>query len=221
MHERKTFAQCGCFGLDALGFHGLRRCRCREGRVKSPGDEAIFLQSTDRGKASDTQSSQSKILVAYFSCTGNTKSLAETAAKVLSADVYEIRPETPYTAADLNYNDESTRATVEQKNDNARPALADKNANIEAYDTIVLAYPIWWGQAPRILDTFVESYDFSGKTIVPICTSGGSDIGSSADFLKGHTKGTANWKNGKQFSKSASEQELREWLNGSGFSSLK
>lgn len=172
-------------------------------------------------KASDTQSSQSKILVAYFSCTGNTKSLAETAAKVLSADVYEIRPETPYTAADLNYNDESTRATVEQKNDNARPALADKNANIEAYDTIVLAYPIWWGQAPRILDTFVESYDFSGKTIVPICTSGGSDIGSSADFLKGHTKGTANWKNGKQFSKSASEQELREWLNGSGFSSLK
>ena len=99
---------------------------------------------------------------------------------------------------------------------NARPALADQNANIAAYDTIVLAYPIWWGQAPRILDTFVESYDFSGKTIVPICTSGGSDIGSSAGFLKGHTKGTGNWKNGKQFGSSASENEIKDWLNGLG-----
>ena len=167
-------------------------------------------------KTSNPQDMRGKILVAYFSCTGNTKSLAETTAKVLDADVYEIRPETPYTAEDLDYNDESTRATVEQKNDNARPALADRNADVAAYDTIVLAYPIWWGQAPRVLDTFVESYDFSGKTIVPICTSGGSDIGSSAEFLKSHTKGTGNWKNGRQFSRSASENEIKDWLNSLG-----
>lgn len=167
-------------------------------------------------KATEPQDRPEKILVAYFSCTGNTKSLAETTAKVLGTDVYEIRPEKPYTAEDLNYNDESTRATVEQKDDNARPALADKNANIGAYDTIILAYPIWWGQAPRLLDTFVESYDFSGKTLIPICTSGESGIGSSADVLKSNTKGTGNWKDGKEFSKSASENEIRNWLNSLG-----
>ena len=102
----------------------------------------------------------------------------------MGADLYEIRPEQPYTSQDLNYNDETTRATVEQKDDKARPALADKNAKIVDYETIVLAYPIWWGQAPRIMDTFVESYDFTNKKITAICTSGGSDIGSSAGYLE-------------------------------------
>lgn len=166
-------------------------------------------------QSAETAAQGSKILVAYFSCTGNTKNLAQTAAEILKADIYEIRPEVPYSAADLNYNDETTRATVEQKDDSARPALADKNANIAAYDTIVLAYPIWWGQAPRILDTFVESYDFSGKTIVPICTSGGSDLGSSADYLKGLMKGAANWKEGKRFG-TVSKDEVKAYLNGLG-----
>ncbi len=183
---------------------------------KAPQAKEASAGQSASSKASEPQGKQGKALVAYFSCTGNTKALAETVAKALNADVYEIRPEKAYTAEDLNYNDESTRSTVEQKDDNARPALADKNANIAAYDTIVLAYPIWWGQAPRILDTFVESYDFSGKTIVPICTSGGSDIGSSADYLKGHTKGTGSWKNGKLFSRNASESEIRDWLKGLG-----
>ena len=189
---------------------------CGSDAGKAASKEDTDTQKTEAEQPASTTSDQAtaknRILVAYFSCTGNTKALAETAAGILGADLYEIRPEQPYTATDLNYNDETTRATVEQKDDSARPALADKNANIGAYDTIVLAYPIWWGQAPRIIDTFVESYDFSGKTIVPICTSGGSDIGSSADYLQKLMKGTANWKNGKRFG-GAGEAEVKNWLD--------
>ena len=156
----------------------------------------------------------SKVLVAYFSCTGNTKAVAEEIATGLNADLYEIRPQVPYTTEDLNYNDETTRATVEQKDDNARPALADTNADIKSHAMVILAYPIWWGQAPRIMDTFVESYDFSGKVIVPVCTSGGSDLGSSADYLKTLTKGQADWRSGKQFYGRASKEEIKDWVKG-------
>ena len=184
---------------------------------KDAGAKPAAAGQAAQEQPSDAPSAQGKkALVAYFSCTGNTKALAETAAKALGADLYEIRPEAPYTAEDLNYNDEGTRATVEQKDDAARPALADKNANIAAYSAIVLAYPIWWGQEPRIMDTFVESYDFSGKIVVPICTSGGSDIGASADHLKTLMQGAAEWKAGKLFSRSATESEVGGWLKGQG-----
>ncbi len=143
--------------------------------------------------------------------------MAETTAKALGADLYEIRPEQPYTSQDLNYNDETTRATVEQKDDKARPALADKNAKIADYETIVLAYPIWWAQAPRIMDNFVESYDFTNKNMTAICTSGGSDIGSSADYLEKLAKGKAQWKPGKLFSSQASADEVKSWFKGLGF----
>jgi len=101
-------------------------------------------------KSADVQDTKTKILVAYFSCTGSTKTLAENAAEVLKADLYEIKPKVPYTSEDLNWKDETTRATVEQRDENARPELADKNANIENYDTVIIAYPIWWHTAPRI-----------------------------------------------------------------------
>ncbi|MBQ2136904.1 MAG: NAD(P)H-dependent oxidoreductase [Selenomonas sp.] len=165
---------------------------------------------------SKAPAAKGKILVAYFSATGNTRTLAENTAKALNADLYEIRPEVPYSKEDLNYNDESTRATVEQKNDSARPKLADKNAPIAAYDTIVLAYPIWWGQAPRIMDTFVESYDFTGKKLTAVCTSGGSDIGTSADYLQKLTKGKAEWKPGKLFSPQTKPADIKSWFDGLG-----
>ena len=158
----------------------------------------------------------SKTLVAYFSCTGNTKTLAETTAKAIGADIYEIAPEKPYTKEDLNYNDDNSRSSKENRDTKARPALKDKNANIASYDKIVLAYPIWWGKAPRILETFVESYDFSGKTVVAICTSGGSDIGSSADYLKSLSKGSADWKGVKLFSSRASADEIKSWWKSLG-----
>ena len=181
------------------------------------GSEKQTVEQNKPETANASSAQTGKILVAYFSCSGNTKTLAETTAKAIGADIYEIVPEKVYTAQDLNYNDEGTRATVEQKDDKARPALKDKNANIAAYDKIVLAYPIWWGQAPRILDTFVESYDFSGKTMVAICTSGGSGIGSSADYLKSITRGSADWKTGKLFSSHASAEEIKSWWDSLGF----
>ena len=169
--------------------------------------------SAEPAKETATTSSDKKILVAYFSCTDTTKTLAENAAEVLNADLYEIKPEIPYTAEDLNWHDETTRATVEQRDEKVRPALADKNANIANYETIIIAFPIWWGVAPRIIDTFVESYDFSGKNILPICTSGGSDIGASADYLKTITNGAASWKSGKCFFKNVDKDEVKNYFD--------
>ena len=159
---------------------------------------------------------KNKILVAYFSATGNTKTLAETAAEVLGADLYEIKPEFPYTEEDLDYKDETKRATVEQRDEKTRPALADKNAPVDKYGTIVLAFPIWWGIEPRIIDTFVETYNLSNKTIIPICTSGGSGIGSSGENLKALASPTAEWKNGKSFSKNFSKDEVKNFFDDLG-----
>lgn len=182
------------------------------GNSDAANDNKKAAQSTEETKSVE-QKPANKILVAYFSATGNTKRLAETMADVLQADIYEIKPKNPYTSEDLNYHDETTRATVEQKNDSARPEIDGKIDNFNQYEKIVIAYPIWWGQEPRIMDTFIESYDFSGKTIIPICTSGGSDIGASANSLKTLCSQSAIWKDGKMFSPAASKEELQNWLN--------
>ncbi len=200
-------------GLSMLMMFGLLGCGSDTGKA----EQKASAPAPQKVAETAAPAANGKILVAYFSATGNTKQLAEGAAKALGADLYEVRPAKPYTSDDLNYNDESTRATVEQKNDQARPELADKNAPVANYDTIVLAYPIWWGQAPRLMDTFVESYDFTGKNMTAICTSGGSDIGSSADYLQKLTKGQANWKPGKLLSPRAGEQEIKSWFAGLGF----
>lgn len=167
--------------------------------------------NAEKVSANAENKTESKILVAYFSCTGTTKNLAESAAEILNADLYKIKPKTPYTSEDLNYSDETTRSTVEQKDEKIRPELADKNANIEKYQTIVIAYPIWWNQEPRIIDTFIESYNFDGKKILPISTSGGSDITASADHLRKIAKG--DWKDGKCFMRGYSKDDLKNWLD--------
>lgn len=150
--------------------------------------------------------------MAYFSCTGNTEGIAEKIANMLGADTYEILPEQPYTDDDLNYSDSSSRSTVEQNDDSCRPVISGSVENRNEYDTVFIGYPIWWGQAPKILYTFMESYNFSGKTVVPFCTSGSSPIGSSATNLHGLTSG-ANWLTGQRFSGSASQAELAQWVN--------
>ena len=156
-----------------------------------------------------------KILVAYFSATGTTKGVAENLAAALNADLYEITPQEPYTAEDLNYNDRTTRATVEQNTPDVRPAIAGGVDNMEQYDTVFIGYPIWWGDAPRIVSTFAESYDFAGKTAVAFCTSGGSGIATSERTLREQADG-AEWLSGKLFSGGASVEELREWVAGLG-----
>ncbi|MCM1578160.1 MAG: flavodoxin, partial [Ruminococcus sp.] len=122
----------------------------------------------------DPQVQESKILVAYFSATNTTEGVAKRIADGLNADIYEIIPAEPYTSADLDYGDNNSRSTIEMNDPNSRPAISGSVENMGQYDIIFIGYPIWWGDAPRIVSTFMESYDFSGKTIVPFCTSGGS-----------------------------------------------
>lgn len=158
--------------------------------------------------------SQTKSLVVYFSATGNTKAVAETLAGASGADIYEIVPEQPYTSDDLNYNDRSSRSTAEQNDKNARPAISGGVTNIEQYDVIYVGYPIWWGDMPRILYTFFDTYDLSGKTIAPFCTSGGSglsgtpgtiaDLESGATVLDGLHIGSSSANN--------SQSKVNEWL---------
>ena len=162
-------------------------------------------------RADELGAGDTKVLVAYFSQTGNTKPLAEHAAELLHAYLYEITAADPYTDADINYSDSDSRTSKEQNDPDARPAIAGSVENMAQYDIIVLAYPIWWGQAPRIISTFIESYDFSGKTIIPFCTSGSSDIGSSAENLQALCSDTAVWVEGKRLSAGAIE-ELEDWL---------
>jgi len=156
-----------------------------------------------------------RILVAYFSCTGNTEKVAGYVAETLDVSAYEIVPETPYTSADLNYSDSSTRATREQNDPNARPGISGKVEDMDEYDIIFLGYPIWWGQAPKIMYTFVEGYDLSGKTIVPFCTSGSSGIGSSAVNLS-KSAPDAEWLSGNRFSGSATKESVAKWVDGLG-----
>lgn len=156
-----------------------------------------------------TEEDKTKILVVYFSCTNTTKTLAEYAADILGADIYEIVPAEPYTEADLAYYTNG-RADQEQNDPSVRPAISGGVDNMSDYDTIILGYPIWHGQAPRIVNTFLESYDFSGKTIVPFCTSHSSGMGSSADNL--HSLCAANWLNGKRFGGETTKNELEKWL---------
>ncbi|MBO5092996.1 MAG: flavodoxin [Lachnospiraceae bacterium] len=156
---------------------------------------------------------EQKTLVVYFSATGTTESLAEYAAEILNADIYEIVPENPYTEADLAYYTNG-RADQEQNDLNARPAISGSVENMEEYSTIVLGYPIWHGQAPRIISTFLESYDFSGKTILPFCTSHSSGIGSSADNLHELCPDSVKWLEGRRFEAGTTKEAMENWLEG-------
>ncbi len=155
---------------------------------------------------------ENTILVAYFSATGTTEQVAQQAAEILDADLYEIVPEDPYTEEDLAYYT-GGRADQEQDDPSARPAISGGVENMSQYDTILLGYPIWHGQAPRIISTFLESYDFAGKTIIPFCTSHSSGVGSSADHLHELCPDTVNWAEGTRFANGASQDEVTSWLS--------
>lgn len=201
---------------------GLTACGNSASKTKQPSTEDTFVESkadTESAETStnmentDNQDAQEhKILVAYFSETGTTKGVAEHIANGLNADIYEIVPEEAYTDADLDYNDNNSRTTIEMNDPDARPAISGSVENMEQYDIIFVGYPIWWGEAPRIVSTFMESYDFSGKTIVPFCTSGGSGIGSSASNLERLTSG-ATWLDGRRLNGSDSQDTVMEWVN--------
>jgi flavodoxin len=153
-----------------------------------------------------------KRLVAYFSCTGSTKRVAENLAEVAGADLYEITPEVPYTAADLNWMDKKSRSTVEMKDPSSRPAIVGKVSNMSDYDVVFVGFPIWWYVAPTIINTFLESYDFSGKTIILFATSGGSGFGKTVEKAERSISATAKITEGKVFHSSSPKAELASWI---------
>ena len=153
-------------------------------------------------------------LVVYFSATGTTRSVAERIAALTGAGLFEIVPAEPYTAEDLNYGDHSTRATVEQNDPGARPAIANE-ISLDGCTTLYLGYPIWWGDSPRILSTFVESHDFTGITVIPFCTSGSSGPGRTGEAL-GELAGTGTFLPSTRLTRGMSDAELQEWIESRG-----
>ena len=153
----------------------------------------------------------SKTLVAYFSAQGSTAKLAKALAAAAGAELYEIKPAVPYERRDLNWMDKKSRTTVEMQDRNCRPALADTDAPVAEADTIFVGFPIWWYREPSIIDSFLEAYDWTGKTVVPFCTSGGSDLGEGQDRIETLAKG-AKVLHGRRFSARASESDLKKWI---------
>lgn len=154
-----------------------------------------------------------KVLVAYFSASGVTASLAKEIAKLENADIYEIKPLQPYTMADLDWNNKQSRSTVEMTNPHSRPAIATRVENMDSYDTVLVGFPIWWYVAPTIINTFLESYDFTGKEIALFATSGGSGMGKTEQVLKACVSSDTKWLAGKRLS---GKSEADKWIQSLG-----
>ena len=179
------------------------------GTVKDNEEKADSEVSSDNSQPNTGKDT----LVVVFSATGTTKGVAEKIASITDADLYEIIPVEPYSDADLDWNDKNSRTTIEQNDASVRPAISGEAISLEGYKTIYIGYPIWWGEEPRIMDTFVESYNFDGITMIPFCTSGGSGIGRSGKNLAEHA-GSGNWLEGDRLQGSVSEEDLQSWIDG-------
>ena len=192
---------------------------CGEPQAEEPGDAgepeaAEEPQPEDQPSGEAEPETGSGTLVVYFSATGNTRGIAERTAELAGADIVEIIPAEPYTDEDLNYSDGTSRATVEQNTPDARPGIAEE-ISLDGYSTVFLGYPIWWGDAPKIMSTFVKNHDFTGITVIPFCTSGSSDIGQSDDVLA-ELAGSGNWLQGRRFPGSVTDDELKAWIDEMG-----
>lgn len=167
-------------------------------------------ENNDNTNTEDNKTSDSKVAIIYFSATGTTEEVAGYIKDATNGDLIEIVPKEKYTDADLNYSNNNCRANKEQNDSSSRPEISN-NINTDSYDVIYLGYPIWWGDAPRIILTFLDSHDLSGKTVIPFCTSGGSGIGTSVSYFKNNYK-NVNWLNGRRLS--TSKDEVTNWING-------
>ena len=221
MIDRRAFMKTACVAIGTVAVSGLAGCASTEESNQEIG-EAVN-QGASQGSATSDQATTAQeegamsskggtVAVVYFSATGNTQSVAEKIATAADADLMEIIPAQSYSAADLDYNSDC-RANTEQNDASARPAIASPIPDVSGFDTVFLGYPIWWGTAPRIIDTFLEGADLAGKAVVPFCTSGSSSIsGSLADIEQAAPD--AVWEEGRRFSSSASQQEIDEWVTG-------
>lgn len=187
----------------------------------SQTEQQTSASDNETDSSTDTQSEESepdkskvKALVVYFSCTGNTKAVAQEISELTRADLYEIIPADPYTDEDLNYNNDDCRANREMNDPDARPAIGSDTIDISNYDTVFIGYPIWWGTMPRIINTFLDTYDLSDKTVMPFCTSGGSGISKSVSDMRDQEP-DADIRDGLRVS-SSSDGEINEWLGDNG-----
>ena len=155
-----------------------------------------------------------KALIAYFSASGSTAQLAKTIAEVTGGDLFEIKAEQPYTSADLNWNDKNSRSSIEMNNPDSRPAIASVVKNMGEYDTVFVGFPIGWYVAPTIINSFLESHDFSGKTVIPFATSGGSGMGKTDAVLRKCCADQTNWKPGKKMNSHESAAAVKSWIDG-------
>ena len=191
---------------------GLTACGGGAESAEENAAETAAESSSEETTAEEPQT-DTGVLVVYFSATGTTRGVAEKIASVTGADLYEIKAAQEYTAEDLDWNDSDSRTTHEQNDPSVRPEIGSDPVSLEGYSTIYIGFPIWWGEEPRIMDTFVESYDFDGKTMIPFCTSSSSGIGMSGKNLESNA-GSGKWLDGQRFSGSVSEDELRTWIEG-------
>lgn len=175
-------------------------------------DKSVNDNTIESNSSTNSNTDKKDTLVVVFSATGTTKNVAKKIAEIENADFYEIEPKEEYTTADLNWNDRNSRSTKEQNDPKSRPEIGSEKISVKEYKKIYIGFPIWWGEEPRIVDTFVESYDFSDITMIPFCTSSSSGIGRSGQNLADNAK-SGNWLDGKRFSGSVSETELENWIN--------
>ncbi|MCR5300709.1 MAG: flavodoxin [Erysipelotrichaceae bacterium] len=195
------------FGLAACGTNNTNS------ETPAPAETAAAQPEETAAPEAENTETGNRVLVIYFSATGTTRDVAEKIAGITGADLYEILAKEEYTSADLNWNDSSSRTTIEQNDKNCRPEIGSAPVSLEGYTMIYIGYPIWWGEEPRILDTFVESHDFTGITVVPFCTSSSSGIGRSGKNLA-ENAGTGSWLDGKRFGAGPSKEDLMAWISG-------
>ena len=179
-------------------------------RTDDPSAEpsAVSPETSEKEATPET----GKVMVVVFSATGTTKGVAEKIAAIENAELYEIQAAEPYSAADLDWNDSNSRSTREQNDKSVRPAIGSAMPDLTGCERIYIGFPIWWGEGPRIMDTFVEGCDFTGITMIPFCTSGGSGIGRSGQNLEENAK-SGTWLEGRRFSGSVSQEELQDWIS--------
>ncbi|MBR2812896.1 MAG: flavodoxin [Solobacterium sp.] len=201
----------------ALNF-SLAACGSTENSKQTAGvkasetEEQPPVTETENTAEEQNQTADKDVLVVYFSATGNTEDIAGKIAAVTDAEMYEILPVQAYTEDDLNWHDDSSRTSKEQNDKSFRTEIGSDPVSFDGYQTIYIGYPIWWGEEPRIMDTFVESHDFTGITVIPFCTSGSSGIGNSGRNLA-ELAGTGDWKEGKRFGAGTPEEEIRNWVD--------
>ena len=189
------------------------------GQTAAPAETTGAKETAASSKETESVSAETSIpaesrkdvLVVVFSATGTTKAVADRIAAYADADLYEIKAAQEYTAADLDWTDRNSRTTIEQNDKSARPQIGSPELSLDGYKTVFIGYPIWWGEEPRILDTFVEKYNFDGVTCIPFCTSGGSGVGRSDKNLADHA-GSGNWESGKLLNHT-SDADLQNWID--------